>query len=77
MKHRLLERQLKKLGLTDQRQPPNAEVWQRFLERISRAYTAADQDRYLIERSLSISSRVTRGSSERVRPSRRFRRHST
>ena len=54
--HRVLARQLKKLGLDPSRPPPSAADWQHFLERISRAYEEADQDRYLFERSLTISS---------------------
>ncbi len=38
-------------------QPPNAQAWEQFLERISRSYTEGDRDRYLLERSLSLSSR--------------------
>jgi diguanylate cyclase (GGDEF)-like protein/PAS domain S-box-containing protein len=53
--HSLLERQLRKLGLGPDGAPDPA-AWRRFLERIDRAYTEADQDRYLIERSLAISS---------------------
>ena len=54
--HRVLARQLKKLGLDPAQPPPDAADWQHFLERISRAYKQADQDRYLLERSLTISS---------------------
>ncbi|HXV97064.1 MAG TPA: ATP-binding protein [Anaerolineae bacterium] len=55
MLHRLVERQLKKLGL-DEATLPEIEVWQQFLERVSQSYTEADRDRYLLERSLTISS---------------------
>jgi signal transduction histidine kinase len=55
MLHRLVERQLKKLGL-DRSSLPQIELWQQFLERISQSYTEADRDRYLLERSLTISS---------------------
>jgi PAS domain S-box-containing protein len=51
--HPLLERQLKRLGLTAESLPaPVAEL----LELVDRTYRTADQDRYLLERSLSISS---------------------
>lgn len=53
--HRLLARQLKRLDL-DADTPPSAEQWQALLGRVERAYTESDQDRYLIERSLTISS---------------------
>lgn len=55
MLHRLVERQLKKLGL-DKAAAPSLEGWQQFLERVSQSYTEADRDRYLLERSLTISS---------------------
>jgi signal transduction histidine kinase len=55
MLHRLVERQLKKLGLA-RASPPQIELWQQFLERISQSYIEADRDRYLLERSLTISS---------------------
>ena len=57
MPHRVLNRQLKKLGLTPDRLPESLEQWQLLLERIEQAYHDADQDRYLLERSLAISSR--------------------
>jgi signal transduction histidine kinase len=51
--HSLLARQLRKLGIVD---PPTREQWQAFLERVERAYTEADQDRYTLERALELSS---------------------
>ncbi|MBU0492654.1 MAG: GAF domain-containing protein [Chloroflexi bacterium] len=55
MLHRLLERQLNKFEL-DPATPADAAKWPRFLEQISQAYTESEQDRYLLERSLTISS---------------------
>jgi Fanconi anemia group F protein (FANCF) len=55
--HPLLERQLARSGITDASMPPTAEVWAEFLERISQNYANADQERYLLERSLSVSSK--------------------
>jgi len=55
MPHPLLERQLKRLGLGADA-PPALADWQKLLDRIDRAYAEADQDRYLLERSLTISS---------------------
>ncbi|MDY7020515.1 MAG: PAS domain S-box protein, partial [Cyanobacteriota bacterium] len=55
--HSLLQRQLKRLDLRENTPPDNAVAWQEFLERISRSYTEADQERYLMERSLTLSSR--------------------
>ncbi len=56
MTHQLLERQLKKLGI-DADTPPNSSHWAKFLEQIDNTYQEADQDRYLLERSLAISSK--------------------
>ncbi len=56
MIHRLLKRQLKKLKL-DADHPPDIREWRAFLEGVKRSYEEADNDRYLLERSLAISSR--------------------
>jgi len=53
--HKLLARQLKKLQLDDTL-PPDADVWLKLLKLIEGSYEAADQDRYILERSLTISS---------------------
>ena len=55
--HSLLERQLKRAGIVDQSVPPTSEAWQDLLEHVSLAYKQADKDRYLLERSLEISSK--------------------
>jgi diguanylate cyclase (GGDEF)-like protein len=52
----LLQRQLKRLGLDGAGPPPVPEVWPQLLDRVSRAYSEAEQDRYLMERSQEISS---------------------
>ncbi len=51
----LLARQLKRLQL-DAGAPPGAEAWNALLGKVSNAYDAADNGRYLLERSLRISS---------------------
>ncbi|MCI0713539.1 MAG: hypothetical protein L0154_25510 [Chloroflexi bacterium] len=56
MLHSMLKRQLEQLNITDTSNPPDAVAWLLLLERISKSYTEAEQDRYLIERSLEISS---------------------
>lgn len=53
--HRLLARQLRKLGL-DATQPPDAITWRQLLHAIGDAYEQSDQDRYTLERSLALSS---------------------
>ena len=52
--HPLLERQLRRIGIQAN---DTDEEWQKLLERVSRTYDAADHDRYLLERSLEISSK--------------------
>lgn len=56
--HRVLERQLRKLGIGHER--PTAEQWARLLERVDIAYKAADDDRYTLERALDLSSEEMR-----------------
>jgi len=53
MFHRMLSRQLKKVGLDESTPPQSAEQWAQFLERVSRSYDDADNDRYTLERSLA------------------------
>jgi diguanylate cyclase (GGDEF)-like protein/PAS domain S-box-containing protein len=53
--HQLLARQLRRLGL-DPARAPQDDDWHAFLRRVSSAYGDADHDRYLLERSLEISS---------------------
>lgn len=55
MFHKLLIRQLKKNNLNENTLP-NEEQWKNLLKSISRSYQDADQERYLLERSLMISS---------------------
>jgi signal transduction histidine kinase/ActR/RegA family two-component response regulator len=64
--HTLLKRQLKRLGVSAQ-EPPSAAQWRAVLERVSRSYGEADQDRYTLERSLSISSREMQDLYENLR----------
>jgi signal transduction histidine kinase len=56
--HRILERQLRRLELTDA--TPDPERWACLLARVDRAYVEADQDRYTLERALAISSEEMR-----------------
>ncbi len=57
MLHSLLLRQLKKLSLEGSQLPVDGEVWLQLLQQVSDAYESADRDRYLLERSLEVSSR--------------------
>jgi signal transduction histidine kinase len=49
--HRLLERQLRRLGLQ-----PAGPGWDEFLAAVDAAYSQADRDRALVERSLELAS---------------------
>ena len=55
MSHPLLERQLRRLHLEDGL-PPGAEQWSSLLERVAATYQTADTERYLLERSFTVSS---------------------
>ena len=57
--HRLLLRQLRRLGL-DPELPPDATQWAAMLDRVGTAYLESDRQRYLIERSLEVSSEELR-----------------
>ncbi len=56
--HTILRRQLKRLEL-DPAAPPDSKSWAEFLNTVEQTYRQADQDRYLLERSLAISSKET------------------
>lgn len=54
--HKLLERQLRKCHLTVDETPTDLTSWQCFIDKINHSYLASDQDRYLLERAMEISS---------------------
>jgi diguanylate cyclase (GGDEF)-like protein/PAS domain S-box-containing protein len=56
MVHALLARQLKRVGASVELPPAAADDWQQLLERISQFYASAEQERYLLERALNLSS---------------------
>lgn len=58
--HRLLLRQLRKLGL-DPDGVPEVGPWQEFLRRVDRSYVESDEGRYLLERSLMLTSQEMQG----------------
>jgi PAS domain S-box-containing protein len=66
MLHSLLNRQIKRLGI-DPTVPLSADGLQQLLERVSRAYEEADQDRYTIQRSLDISSAEMQALHQQIR----------
>jgi len=53
--HPTLRRQLKRLGL-DENTPPDASSWQELLGRVQAHYIGSDEERYMLERSLQVSS---------------------
>ena len=54
--NRLLLRQLRRLGLDPDDSCADEAQWRELLERVSTSYDDADRSRYLLERSLRISS---------------------
>ena len=68
MKHRLLARQLKNLGLAPD-EAPDAAQWRTFCEKVEDAYRLADEERYRLERSLRLSSEEMRTLYDRVKSS--------
>lgn len=54
--HKLLERQLKRLDLNDAQCPASQEKWAELLQRINNTYHEVDKERYLLQRSMEISS---------------------
>ena len=54
--HTLLQRQLRRLGVDPDGPPPAPQAWAQLLQRVSRAYTDADADRYQLERSQALAS---------------------
>ncbi len=55
MTHRILAKQLSRLGLNEDSIPDKA-AWAEFIRTVNRSYKAHDEDRYLLERSLEVSS---------------------
>lgn len=52
--HPLLERQLRRLGLSPDTLPTSPEAWEALLARVDRAYAEADDAQYLLQRSLEL-----------------------
>jgi signal transduction histidine kinase len=55
--NKVLARQLRRLNLSPEKPPESAEDWKALLDAIGAAYDQSAEDRYLLERSLEISSR--------------------
>lgn len=54
--HKLLSRQLNKMNMSYDDLPKTLAEWQGFVTRINKSYLETDQERYLLERSIDISS---------------------
>jgi len=65
--NRLLVRQLRRLGLSGSDAAPGPEAWQQLLQTVSRTYASAEEDRYLLERSLDLSSQEMQALNENLR----------
>ncbi len=72
--HRLLARQLKKLELDDA-SSPQPDTWRKLLQLVEKSYQASDQDRYTLERSLTISSEEMQELYKRQKSSYKSRMH--
>ncbi|NNF06397.1 MAG: response regulator [Candidatus Eisenbacteria bacterium] len=54
---KVLQRQLKRLGLSQDKLPEDPETWVKFLQSIEQYYQQNDEHRYRLERSLELSSK--------------------
>ena len=64
--HRILVRQLRRLGL-DRASSPSPAAWHKLLETLSTTYHEAEDERYTLERSIEMSSQEMRGLHEVLR----------
>lgn len=64
--HRVLSRQLRRLGLTLDQPPEDISSWKQFIQKVENVYEEADRSRYLLERSLEVSSRELLEASQRA-----------
>lgn len=55
--HKVLARQLSRSNLSESVMPDKIEVWQDFIKRVNNIYKENDEERYLLERSMDLSSR--------------------
>jgi len=65
MLHPLLARQLRRLGISTEA-PPAAAAWVALLDRISKTYRESDEGRYLLDRSLTLTSEEMRTLNSRL-----------
>lgn len=55
--HKILQRQFARTGLNVDCLPVDIQQWHNFIERVNKIYNDYDEERYLIERSIELSSR--------------------
>ena len=72
--HKLLKRQLAKANILDNRKPESEEQWSVFLKGVNNVYMEADQERYMLERSMQISSREMMSLNARLETAQRIAR---
>jgi len=68
--HPVLARQLRKAGISDPTCPVDPVCFGDLIRRVSSAYTSADFDRYLLERSIDLSSHEMKGLNEQLQADR-------
>lgn len=64
--HKLLQRQLRRSKIDPNQKPESTEQWITFLNHINNTYIEADQERYMHERSIAISSREMMNLNEKL-----------
>ncbi|MCW8399916.1 ATP-binding protein [Legionella sp. PATHC038] len=64
--HKLLKRQLEHSKIAQDKRPETDEQWQTFIQRVNNTYLEAEQERYLHERSIKISSREMMSLNEKL-----------
>lgn len=54
--HASLKRQLRRLGLSEETPPQDQQQWHALLQRLHTSFSDTDEERYMLERSLKVSS---------------------
>jgi signal transduction histidine kinase len=69
-RHRTLARHLRKAGIDPDVGPTSPEQWARLHERLEQSFKAIDRERYMIERSIELSSREMEALHDQLRADR-------
>lgn len=72
--HKLLAKQLLRLGLSDEKMPETSEQWHEFITRVNNSYSDTDQEREVLARSMEISSREMQELNQRLTDAQRIAR---